>query len=484
MSKINNKEKQKINLTISLAIITGFIVIIIINTLAYNAIIKEDIRNISKLSSTNIYSEINNELIKPIFVSLTMANDSFLKKWLIMEKNDQAEYSDLVEYLVGLKDKYEYNSIFLISEASKDYYHYRGFHKTVSQEDEHDQWYFDFVDGMNTYDLDVDLDEADNNKLTVFVNCRIEDDAGQLLGVVGVGLEMNQVQKILAKFEETYDLEAFLVDSKGLVQVSTNHQMIEVYNINKDEIIKGFSDDIFANQTTLETYRYNENRIDGYLITRYIDDLEWTLMVKKDTSVLRKALYAQIQEVLLVVFLVLLVVLFISNNVIKGFQLRMNEMAKTDELTGLLNRRGFNQVLYKALFEGEKEEKEFVVFILDIDDFKKVNDKYGHLFGDKVISIIGNQAKKELNNNGMIARWGGDEFSGIIHCDLDMGHIILTKLQEKISYNKQFEGYDISISIGMTMSRFTDTADIIIGRVDEGLYKSKECGKNCITIEK
>ena len=113
MSK--NKDKHRINVTITIAIVIGFMLTVIINTLAYNSIIKEDIKNITKLSSTNIYSEINNELIKPIFVSLTMANDSFLKEWLKRERIGETEPSELVTYLAGLKDKYNYNSVFMVS---------------------------------------------------------------------------------------------------------------------------------------------------------------------------------------------------------------------------------------------------------------------------------------------------------------------------------------------------------------------------------
>jgi hypothetical protein len=274
MKQFDNKRKNKISITISFIILLGFIVTVAINTISYDAIIREDIKNISKLSSSNIYSEINNELIKPIFVSLTMANDSFLKGWLESESVGEPDSEELIEYLDGLKLKYDYNSVFVISEKTKDYYHYKGVHKTIDPSDLHDQWYYNFIESGKLYELDVDVDEAQGNALTVFVNCRIEDENNQLMGVVGVGLEMKEVQGILGLFEDSYDLESFLVDQDGMVQVHTNNQLIESYNINEDETIRSFTDDIFANETTLKTYRYNENGIDGYLITRYIEDLD------------------------------------------------------------------------------------------------------------------------------------------------------------------------------------------------------------------
>lgn len=96
--------KYKINLLVSTIIIFGFIAIIFINYNNYSKIIKDDIKNISKLTSTNIYSDINNELTKPIFVSLTMANDSFLKDWLLEETsmiNDEKHLVKLQNYLKG-----------------------------------------------------------------------------------------------------------------------------------------------------------------------------------------------------------------------------------------------------------------------------------------------------------------------------------------------------------------------------------------------
>ncbi len=111
----------RINLLIGIIILSGFITMSIVNYSTYSKIIKDDIESISKLTSTNIYSEINNELIKPIFVSLTMANDSFLKDWLSEEEKatDEALHlKALQEYLIGIKLKYDYNSVFLISDKT------------------------------------------------------------------------------------------------------------------------------------------------------------------------------------------------------------------------------------------------------------------------------------------------------------------------------------------------------------------------------
>ena len=130
------------------------------------------------------------------------------------------------DYLNGLKRKYDYSSVFLVSEKTNIYYHYNGINKVVSRDDSHDVWYYNFVASGIPHRLEVDTDEMARNELTVFVDCRIEDDHGELMGVVGVGVKMRELQQILASFELDFDLTAFLVNREGVVQVHTSDAMI------------------------------------------------------------------------------------------------------------------------------------------------------------------------------------------------------------------------------------------------------------------
>lgn len=481
MNHFFSNTKHRTHLFISLLIILGFIASAMVTYFNYSKIIREDIQNITKLSSANIYSEINNELIKPIFVSLTMANDSFLKEWLSEEAKEQANVESLQRYLSDLQVKYGYNSVFLISEHTNNYYHYKGIHKTISTDDTHDTWYYQFIESGKSYDLDVDVDEAASNLLTVFVNCRIVDSNNQLLGVAGVGLEIGEVQKILGMFEDTYGLEAFLIDPDGLIQVHTNNQLIESYNVSEDQMIRSFMNDIISNQTTLKTYRYKENGIDGYLITRYIDELEWYLMVKKDTSVLRHSFASQITKELLILMLVIFGVVFISNQLIKRHHETLVQISKTDQLTQLLNRRGFDLLLSETFNDTKYRNDPFSVFIFDIDHFKSINDRYGHLFGDGVIQQVVDFFNIVLSNQARLARWGGDEFVGIIHEDLPTAQKQLESLITLINEEPQFKEKHITISIGLTQSKLLDTPDIIMARADKALYRSKNNGRNQLT---
>lgn len=472
------------NLIICFIIIIGFVSIAISNYYTYSKVIKDDIENISKLTSLNIYSEIDSELTKPIFVSLTMANDIFLKNWMYDETNslNNEQYIQMLQkYLKEFQMKYKYNSVFLVSSKTNIYYHYEGIHKSISEKNDHDLWYYDFIKSDKLYDLNVDLDEADNNVLTVFVDCKIQDSNGSLLGVVGVGIKMNQLQDILKNYEDKFDINAILVNSSGVVQVHTNNDLIENINLFNMFPITEFKDSILSNKTSLQTYWYDSNNQKNCLITRYINNLKWYLIVEKNTNILRNSLLMQLCQNTIIIAVIIIILLVIVSYIISCYKNIMTTLITTDELTSLPNRRAFNKVIMEELNIQKQVDKETIVFIFDVDNFKMINDNFGHLFGDYVLNKIGHIAKKITDNSGFIARWGGDEFFGIIYDSDNETKEKLSELLDEISKSDEFQKYNISISIGATYIKKSDNFDSLLARADKGLYISKTNGRNQIT---
>ncbi|MEG2679945.1 MAG: cache domain-containing protein, partial [Oscillospiraceae bacterium] len=224
-----------IRVIVILTVLVGLVAVIAVNEKSFTEIVDDDIRNISKLSSSVICSEIENSLAGPIAVGRTMAGDIFLEDWLIEEPagGGQNQTEKLQRYLAKYSEKYGYDSTFLISEQSGIYYHQQGINKTMAPADEHDVWYYRFVEGGKDYDLDVDVDEV-TGELTIFVNCRMETEDGTLLGVAGVGIKMSRLQALLKQYETDYDVKAFLMDSDGLVQVDSDAKHIESTNFYDD----------------------------------------------------------------------------------------------------------------------------------------------------------------------------------------------------------------------------------------------------------
>ncbi len=480
---MDRRFKISTNILICLIILAGFIAVTVTSYNSYSDIISEDIVNISQLTTTNIYSEIRNELTKPIFVSLTMANDSFLKKWLRNEQgqNTPAHQEELRQYLLGLKDKYGYDSVFLVSEATKNYYHYNGINKVVSETDAHDVWYYTFRDSGLIYDLDVDTDQANQNRLSVFVNCRMTDEDGNLMGVTGVGLVLNQVQGMMKFFEDEYGLDTMLFSGDGAVQVDTYLDDTADMNVFDSTVLAENRQAILSNLNTMQVFPSREKPFDGYYITRYVEDLNWYLLVKKDTSVLEKSMYAQLTRDIVIYVLVAACVLIIANRIIRKNDALMMRMMRMDMLTGLPNRRGFNEELARAITE-IPERGPFCVFVFDVDNLKEVNDTRGHLAGDNVLRVIAKLADEAFSAAGTVCRWGGDEFAGFCFGE-KTPTTVFERFFQSVRQEPLLAQYKTTVSMGVACAGGDASANTLIYRADQAMYKAKGSGKDRYYIE-
>lgn len=166
-------------------------------------------------------------------------------------------------------------------------------------------------------------------------------------------------------------------------------------------------------------------------------------------------------------------------------QVHLLRNKETDSLTGLLNRQSFDSRLTK-LYENFAMENRaddqpcsFTFALLDIDFFKNVNDKYGHVYGDEVLILFSNLMKKAFRDSDMLFRYGGEEFAILLHdVNLELADSILNRFRNTVAeFNFPMEN-KVTTSIGYT--EFTNNIPLssIIERADKALYYSKEHGRN------
>ncbi|MCR5417505.1 MAG: diguanylate cyclase [Lachnospiraceae bacterium] len=159
----------------------------------------------------------------------------------------------------------------------------------------------------------------------------------------------------------------------------------------------------------------------------------------------------------------------------------------TDPLTGLLNRRACNAKLQKILDHCNKDETaRATVCIGDIDFFKRVNDTYGHECGDIVLKKVSEILKKEMNGEGIVARWGGEEFLVVFPMHVDD---VIPKLNEILwkirSFKFNYDGYDpfnVTMTFGVNGRVWDMSMDEVIKEADRCLYDGKETGRNRIVV--
>lgn len=164
--------------------------------------------------------------------------------------------------------------------------------------------------------------------------------------------------------------------------------------------------------------------------------------------------------------------------------IRLKEVSITDKLTQLNNRTRTDQFLPEMLSKVTLDDMSLVLVILDLDHFKRINDNYGHLAGDKVLQTIADTLKIHATNNDYISRWGGEEFL------LLWSNINATEAYQKAEKLKgiiqhiEFDSIDnITASFGLAVAMPGDTNESIIYRADKKLYEAKENGRNCIYID-
>ena len=175
----------------------------------------------------------------------------------------------------------------------------------------------------------------------------------------------------------------------------------------------------------------------------------------------------------------------------KGLNTLKNELAHarveatTDSLTGLLNRRGFDEQLKKMLNDRRKSGAGFCVIMADIDHFKNINDNYGHLFGDKILKVFARLLREKTRSTDHVARFGGEEFILILP-ETSMENAVMVaenirKAVEKLQVRNTKTGDVIeamTCSFGIAAHRFDEPSNDLVDRCDTALYKAKQTGRN------
>jgi diguanylate cyclase (GGDEF)-like protein len=157
----------------------------------------------------------------------------------------------------------------------------------------------------------------------------------------------------------------------------------------------------------------------------------------------------------------------------------MQSLATTDPLTGLPNRRALDDCLQSALAAAHRHAESVSVALIDVDHFKRINDRYGHAMGDRVLVQLGHRLAADLRASDRLGRWGGEEFllvSG--HTPLPAALELAERLRASVAGFGFGHGEPVTVSIGVAQVRQGDDADTLLARADEALYRAKDAGRD------
>jgi diguanylate cyclase (GGDEF)-like protein len=181
---------------------------------------------------------------------------------------------------------------------------------------------------------------------------------------------------------------------------------------------------------------------------------------------------------------------FVSSVIEHGYvDLQAKLQARTDSLTGIANHRSFHETLAREIARSDRNKSDFALVLIDIDNFKSINDKHGHLVGDAVIKNLTSRISSVIRRGDLFARHGGEEFALILPDTSVQGSKILAQRvcsmigAEPFVFFKTSLHYTISLGLSIYSGNDPRTKDELIAEADEALYLSKKTGKNRVSFK-
>lgn len=317
-----NRQKVKLISVISVVLITGFLVTSLSSYFVARTALRSEIsENELPLTSDNIYSEIQRDLLRPVFISSLMAADTFLRDWVLTGEKGEEQ---ITRYLKEIQNRYNTFTSFFVSEKTRIYYHGDSILKKVSPEEKRDQWYFRVRELEDEYEINVDPDLANKDEMTIFINYKVFDYAGNYIGATGVGLTVNAVKSLLEMYQDKYNRTIYFLDAKGDVKLASSG-----FDNRTAENFLAEGPAYFRKALESKADQGFSYKKDGQVVhtnIRYIQEFQWYLVVEQS----EREIIANIRHTLLINLLILAVILvivvFFVNVAVNAYQKRIETL--------------------------------------------------------------------------------------------------------------------------------------------------------------
>lgn len=363
-----------------------------------------------------------------------------------------------------------------------------------------------------------------NNQLTTLVSSPIYDrDTNEVSGMIAgvIFLESDNVLKCIFGNHQYDDSSyVYVVDRHGKLIYHPDEKRLEE-DVSQNEVVQK----VLKREDGSQIVK-NSRNVEFYASYAYLEVADWGIVVQTKTEVIEEPLSELFWRIIMLTLPVILIILFMSSYIVSRITKPLHELAafsekameekdvtqdisklniKTfiyevqllykqvvehismlnkqavlDGLTKVANRRKFD-IEINRLFD---QKIPFSLIMIDIDYFKKVNDTYGHMIGDKVLQFIAAEMESIVQRDDLVFRYGGEEFGILLKKQaVEEAYDLAKKLQLNLMNKESPTGEPITISIGITNYHENDTnLDQIINRADAALYESKRLGRNRITV--
>jgi diguanylate cyclase (GGDEF)-like protein len=321
---------------------------------------------------------------------------------------------------------------------------------------------------------------------------------GAVVGVAILKKSLDAFETDLAQFDRPY----FLIDPDGIVVLTNQQKMLfrTLWPLSAEKHLAlaqqfgKLNDRPMLEQQIVDATWINIDGERDYVRRRNVNHSQWSLVILKPTYEIFASRVLGIIITLLVALMSLIYLFgkerWIHDNVQMDKRLKLQELARdlrfqatTDPLTGLSNRLKFNQALATEISRSMRYDTPLSLVLYDVDNFKVVNDTHGHQVGDKVLVQLSRFVPSLLRTTDLLARWGGEEFVILTPgSDGEMAYQATEKLRNAIEQVGFDEIGKVTCSFGVAQYVYGDTADTLISRADDALYRAKLNGRNQVEL--
>ena len=477
MNRVNNFIKSnKLLITNIIIIIIGFIFASIMSYSCIKSIMRKDVASTTNALFDGIYRNVNAILAYPINYTNGMSNDYLLQS--ILDKEDEMPEDEfeavMAQYLENIRNVNNWETAYLVSCDTNKYYTPSGLSKLVdSEEDEYDVWYENFIESGLEYGADITYDELNPEEYVIFIDRRMEVD-GELRAVLGCAIYLSDLMDFMNYCYQQYDVEVCITDIEGNV----------ILDINDVNLVESYKDRNETDIVDKEEHIYTKN---GYIIKSYVPDFGMYLVVKNSKYTLSEKFIRIFRGAVIYVVIMIMVLTIMNFYRFRKEKAVLKNNIYTDFLTQISNVKGL-QTNIKTFISGTNSNNiGGSMFIFDIDNFKMINDTFGHTKGDEFLKKFANELSKAFRAGDIVGRLGGDEFMVFSPTLTNKENIEKKALELVDLFNWTIEEEDkkvkMSVSIGVSVyPKDGNSYEELYKAADKALYYVKKRDKNGYSI--
>lgn len=433
------------------------------------------------LTSDNVYSHIQRDLVQPIFVASLMAHDTFVRDWALQ---DDPEPGPMQRYLSEIDRRFGTVVAFFVLDRTRRLYLPDDNDHVIDTQSPRYAWYEQVktLPAAQPYLVTVGEDPERPGKFDILIDHKVFDYQSRLIGVTGVGLPLEQVRALIESYQQRYRRTIYFTDRNGRIVLGSSSLDTLGQQLQDQQGMQTLASRLLSSPSG--SYSIVENGEQVYINARLVPEFDWYLIVEEHAAPSHDAIFRTFLINVAIAAAITLMVLGISLLTQGRYQRRLARQASVDPLTEALNRRSAEELHARLRDECQRHDASLSIVVLDVDHFKQINDLHGHQTGDRVLRHLVDRIRQHMRDGDAICRWGGEEFVLLLNgCALDGALALAERIRHNLAQQPLQVGdhpLRLTISGGVTQTQAHESLAAVVQRADTALYAAKHAGRNRI----